>query len=494
MVWLLGYEVAHLSGYAYGQSLYPVDGYDEGVYVETGALVAHGFVLYRQIYSAQPPLLPDILALMQRAAGVGMTQGHVTILLMALALLGAVAWIGWQVGGPIAGGAGAALLAVSPEFLVYSHAVEEELPMSALCAVSLGMTIWWLKKGRRDRLGPAVAFGAGAFWGLAVLTKFFAFSLVLPLALILGILFWTEKTGRRAWIAISAVLLFVAGAASPIGLSLLSGRGAELRQMIGDRVSASAHAGGIGAASNHTLILQFVETDPGLFILAVAGGLALLALDRIYGLILGSWLVACVLALLAYRPLFGHHPVILLAPAAALAGAGIGGVAQAVDWAVRPVKWPPVKSMSAAIIGIAGILYVCLLPRLVHGDGAVFVSPANDSYSRAVATAARIVDRRVHRGPIATSDASICIEAHLLCVPDLVDTSYVRVETGKLTGQEAIAAIRSSEATAVVLGRALCPVPHGKYPRSLVAWIQAHYRLVRRMPNLQGTCGGVYIR
>ena len=173
------YEMAHLAGFSFGQSLYSIDDYDEGVYTATASLIAQGHQLYGQIYSAQPPLFPASMAVTFRLFGAGVSEARITVLLFGLITILAVAWVAFQALGWLAAGLAAALLSVSPEFLVYSHAIEEEVPMLALATVALALGMRWRSS---RQLFPAIL--SGLFFGFAILTKFFAFALLAPFAVI----------------------------------------------------------------------------------------------------------------------------------------------------------------------------------------------------------------------------------------------------------------------------------------------------------------------
>jgi hypothetical protein len=566
------YEIGHLTGFSFGQSWYGVDNYDEGVYMATGALMAHGYDLYSQIYSAQPPLLTFALDVADRLFGTGVAQARLVILVFAVLGLVAVAGIAYLARGWIAAGMSAVLLVISPEFLVYSHAVEEEIPVMALGAMSLALALVWSKvqgsrfkdrstfnvqrstsgvqsskfrvqssrfkvQGSRFRTPPArlsfLAIGAGLIFGLAVLTKFFAFALVAPLAVILGLALrdrtrpgGARPDGPSLGVVARDTLAFVAGAAIPVGISFLIWGGDEWRQMVIDRISASTGQAAMQGASSFHLLRLFIATDPGLVVLAVAGGTLLLVSDWRAGLVLASWGMATLAMLMSYHPLFGHHLVILLGPAAVLGGVAIsflapGGVPRAIDGeteangaqlvgkppgvdripspttnnaqrttnnvrTVRELNGQTVRRSIMGAAGLATLIYIALLPRLGSSYSGLLIAPTNSD--RVLASAGSLVRAHISTSSlVAAGDPWICVDADRLCVPDLVDTSYVRIESGKLTAADAISATRSSRAVAIVLARGLCtftyPAGGRTYMGRYVHWVlTGPYRLLRHMP------------
>lgn len=471
------YEVIHFTGFSYGAgpSVYPVNGFDEGVYTETGALIAHGYKLYSQIYSAQPPLLPAALAIIERIFGAGLIQARGAMLIFGLlALLGA-AGAAALARGRLAGGFAALLLLLSPEFLVYSHAVEEEIPMTALALLSLAFALAWRNRGGFDLAGAS-----GLFFGLAMLTKFLALALLAPLFLVAVISAWDRRS--RIAVLVRDVGLFLAAMLLPLVISLVLWGRQEWTQMINDRLGATAEQARFQQDSTVHLLRDLFGTDPGLFILAGVAAVIVLIRDWRLGVLLDSWLLATLVILWRYHPLFGHHLIILLAPAAILGGAGVSYLtspwrsAESLASATRlsAVSRTTPRSTVMATAGLAAIAvvaYLALVPRLAgsYPDLLVSVQPAD----RQLGSIARQVAEATPAGsPVVAADPMICVLAHRYCVPQTVDASYVRVETGKLAA--AAADTDRARAAAVVLGRALCLHP---FMDGYVRWVRSHFRL-----------------
>jgi 4-amino-4-deoxy-L-arabinose transferase-like glycosyltransferase len=518
----LAYELVHMTGYTFGQSVYPVDDYDEGVYMATGALMANGYHLFTQIYSAQPPLFPSLLAIFDRLFGMGVPSARALLLLCGLVALAATAWVAGLTRGRIAAGVAALLLAISPEFLVYAHAIEEEMPMTALATLALALSLLWY----RHRC-PWLAALSGMSLGLAILVKFFAFALLVPLALLLALVVWDHRWRARAaasgdaWTGlICTVALWIAGALAPVVLSFLIFGPTEWQQMVSDRLAATqAFPGPHSTLVNLHMILTFVRTDIGLVILALLGGLTLLILDWRLGLVLDSWALAFAAVLARYHPLMGHHPVILLAPLAALAGIAVEVACSRLGslFASLCLRFPdallghrhaePLSQGSAlkvadrggntysrrlgALMGVLIVVsllsYLVLLPRLWMEDTKLLL-PQRPGEREAAAALVRAYTPP--QGFVATGDAWIAVEAGRLSVPSLVDSSYVRIMSGRLTSQQAIAVTEHSHAATVALW------PRFRYLTAYARWVRTHYRLLARFCSGSATndCDAVYAR
>jgi hypothetical protein len=498
----LAFELGHLTGYSFGSATYSISDYDEGVYMETAALMAHGYRLFSQIYSAQPPLFPSVIAAAYKLAGDGSVQARVVLLLFGLLLLVGCGLVAGQIRGWVAAGAAVLLLAISPEFLVYSHAIEEEVPMSALTAWSLALAlVWWKRRG----LLPACS--AGVLFGLAVLTKFFAFALVVPLVLIAAIAMWDARANHAELrgvvrdtlgCLVSALLVF--------GISLVAFGGSEWSQMVGDRVTATNKYASVeplqSMSSNLHQILSFGGTDAGLMILAFAGGIVLLLNDWRMGLVVDGWAASTLLLLARYHPLMGHHPVVILAPAATLAGLAVTYVwpgsrtdPHETSNPVQPLvpAFSSLKRTTLVVAGAALVLYVLLAPRLVTAYPTLLVSGSVDDRQ----LAAEWLRENVPPGSfVASADPLICVEAGRLCVPDLVDTSYIRMASGKLTSAQAIRDTIRYRATAVAVWQRFRPAPHFSVMAAYASWVRSHYQLARAFScgkQFPTKCDAIYV-
>ena len=147
-VFYLVWEFLHRGVYAYSTALYPFDDADEWRYTACSRLVEHGYSLFDQVFSAQPPLFFLSLASGMRVFGDSITGARGTEVAFGAIALAATAWMAWELAGPISAAVAAAALAVSPTFLVYSHAVEAEVPMMALVTLSLALVVSYRRTGR----------------------------------------------------------------------------------------------------------------------------------------------------------------------------------------------------------------------------------------------------------------------------------------------------------------------------------------------------------
>jgi hypothetical protein len=502
------WELAHRGVYAYAQSIYHVDDADEWRYTACSRLVEHGHALFTEVFSAQPPLLFASLSAGMRVFGDSIAGARWIEIGFGLVSLICAAWIASLLAGPIAGATAALLLSVSPGFLVYSHAVEAEVPMMALVTLSLALALTYARTG-----SPALPVLAGLSIAAAMLMKLFAAEALLP-GLWLITACRSEIRGRR----IRAASSYLFGAAGPLAADFAFLHPSEQWDQVITLHERAARVRLPDLTPPAKILGQFLSLDLGLTLLAVAGLLAVLSLRRWNDAgFLASWLVGSLLMLYLFRPLFPHHPVILLTGLAAAAGTGVGLLADRMDWRRLQMRWyqatgggrsgghhtqacsgVPGAAPTAAYLSVSGAAggpthgaaptgeisimsavggllvaiavfgYLVLVPRLAHDDRHVLIA-----YDRPqVRTLSEYVRR--HSAPtdfVALDDLAVADMAHRLVPPPLCDPSNVRLKAGYLTAHDLIESVLRYHAKLVLPSA-------GVYQQvgPFIAWLNRHGR------------------
>src|SRR5918911_3884492 len=295
--------------------------------------------------TAQPAFFLPSLAAVVRAIGNPVVAGHVYEALFGLATLVGVFWMAWTAYRPRAGPLAAALLAISPGFLLYAHAVEAEMPMLGLCTLSVAAAQAYYLTQRRSM---------AALCGLLLMAgtemKLLSVVVALPVALLLLRGAWrgsrpapapgaaparegggtvlsqrreaiSQRRPARAIIldALAFVLCLVAPAL--LALALLSPAD-QLRQVVALHLAASRVLP-LDAGANVQALKVFLGYDPGLLLVAVAG--AIMALlwgrNRYLVLVYALWFLSTLIFLWRYHPFLQHQFVPLLPPLALLGAA-----------------------------------------------------------------------------------------------------------------------------------------------------------------------------
>jgi hypothetical protein len=185
------------------------------------------------------------------------------------------------------------------------------------------------------------------------------------------------------------------------------------------------------------VLRQFFTLDLGLTVLALAGLAAFLILRRWRELgFLLLWVVGSVIMLLAFRPLFAHHPPILLTGMGVCAGVALGSARNALR-----------DRRVIGVVLVSGLAYLTLLPRLAHDDRHVLyggLSPRIANLSAYVQAHSALADF------VATDDLAVADSAHRLVPPPLCDPSNVRLRAGYLTAHDLISSTKQYRATLVL--------------------------------------------
>jgi 4-amino-4-deoxy-L-arabinose transferase-like glycosyltransferase len=449
LVIYLAWEWTNRGLHSYNTGVFPLDDADEWRYTACSRLVNHGYHLFTQVFSAQPPLLFLSLAGGMRVFGDSIAGARVVEVGFGLVALGATAWITWMLAGPVGAGISVLVLSVSPLFLLYSRAVEAEGPMMAMVTLGLALA---LCANRRGGVWPCAL--AGFALAAAILFKLFALEALAPAVWI--VLVRPAHTRSR----FTSAGTLVACAIVPVVLEMaLVAPTAQWSQVISlHNAAAGLHLP--DAMSNIDILKDMVSVDLGLTVLALAG-LVLLAVGRRYPefVFLVVWVGGSGAMLLVFRPLFPHHAAILLTGLAVCAGVGAGAA-----WTMlRPGDW---KSWLPVAVG--ALAYLILVPRVVRDDRHALLPWDKPS----VVGVAKYVETHTSSSDfVAADDLAIADMSHRLVPPMLCDPSTVRLQAGYLSSTTLIGQTRTYRAKIVAPTRGTFLLV-GQY----ISWLKGHYR------------------
>jgi Dolichyl-phosphate-mannose-protein mannosyltransferase len=488
VLFYLAWEIAHRGIYLYSQNVYKVDDADEWRYVACSRLVVHGYRLFDQVFSAQPPLLFASLATGMRLFGDGIGGARWVELLFGVLALAGVGWLTCRLAGRWAAAASVVLLSVSPGFLIYYHTIEAEGPMMALAVLSLALALEAGKRvppadlaretvtgGKRFPRGPLWwAAAAGLALAAAVLTKFFAVEVIVPgLWLLVA---WSRSIRRSA----PTIASYVAGAVIPVALDFLLLSPAKQWQQVIQMHERAASAPLPDLIPAHTIVWSFLTLDAGLSILAVAGMAILVLRGQWRHLVFAIlWLGGSIGMLLIFRPLFPHHAAILLAPLGVVPGIGLISRPSLHPNRGRPNE-PKENRLTykihrlradrrvAAIVAIAALAYLGFAVRLVHDDRhALYGSGSKGSELLATYLSSHTTGSDL----IVADDVRAVDLAGRLVAPPLCDPSTVRLKAGYLTAADLV------DATINYRVRLVAPTT-GLFAQApgYISWLRGHYR------------------
>lgn len=428
----------------------PADNYDEGVYVASLRLLAHGTPLYHPLSYLQPPFF--LFALWPWFVGFGQTLFAARLGVVIYSMLGLVAawWIGRALGGPRVALMAVLLLGIDPLYLSLSRSVEAEAPALAWALVALAAAVWFAHQ--QDR---RLALLAGAALSAAVLTKLAAI-LVLPTLLWFLLrpawakattiqdaekqqpssrvptpgIFWQSARMPLVWFGIGLAALAVI-----ILAPVVPQWGAFWQQVFQAHVNAENLSGFSRSGNLGTIAGAWWEAP----LLLVALGVLIAGVRRRNGTAigLGLWFVLTLITLLVQAPLFAHHVVVLI-PSLALLAAMLPDT----------LDLPPLRGLSGATqrMLVVGVVVLVGLVTDVAQQNAQLAQPPVP-----MLVAVQDLDTVTQPGDLViTDDQIIAVLANRNVPPGLADTSLVRIAARSLTAQDVEAAASDPHVTAIL--------------------------------------------
>ena len=158
----------------YARSLHSALSYDEGNYLASLDALRHGQHLGSDVFLDQPPGWYLLLQGLAVPLGQGFVQIRVGMLVLALVGL-VLAWAAARtLGGPTAGLAAAAMLAVAPPYPTLAATVESDPPSTVLALGAIALALY-------ARQRPWLWAASGATLALAMSVKLFAIVAGLPI-------------------------------------------------------------------------------------------------------------------------------------------------------------------------------------------------------------------------------------------------------------------------------------------------------------------------
>ena len=453
------FQIAHLTGYGYTSAAWlgHWSDYDEGVYLVSARSLVNGHALFSDVFSSQPALFLPVLALFVRLPVDLATAGHLYTLVCGLLALLGVAWICWEAVGCWSALLAVALLAVSPGFVIATHAVEAEAPMMAFGSLAVAAAVRYARLADRRWLALAALLVAAA-----TLSKLLAVSLLAPLAVAIVLCAASERERSFTRRALQDGAL--AGAC--LGLPILAAFALiapadQYDQVVRFHLQASKILADT-VSENGAYWRTFLGWDLGLAAMIISGLAAAAVARRPLVIIPAVWALATAAGMARYAPLFVHHLTVLLPPFAALAGCSFA----LFDTSRRGY----VRGCALLLLLLSGALpYGLWLPATLRHTGHVFVR-VHDPVAQAQIAWLRANSRS---GDLVVVDNQVLAAAAGRVVPGpLCDTSIVRGTVGYLPLSLLERASDPAHVDAVLLTRQLAATP------PYVAWLRRHFKQV----------------
>lgn len=166
--------------------------YDEGVFLLSARMVALGYPLFTSVFSSQPPVFLEILALALRLFGDTVTVGREAMVFFSLTSLGAIAWISWRFVGPLAAPVAIISLGLPIIFFRQARVVQAEMPALAFALLATSAVLSFKKTGRRRWLVMG-----GVCFALGGLCKLLIAPMIIPILFLLTLAPVSNGAGER---------------------------------------------------------------------------------------------------------------------------------------------------------------------------------------------------------------------------------------------------------------------------------------------------------
>lgn len=431
---LLGLVLA-AAGLLFHHGLSAPASFDEAVYLLATDAMRHGQELGSQIFTAQPPGFYTLIRAGQAVFGATVSGGRDTVVALALAGLVGAYLIGRRYYGAAAGLGAAALLAVAPPFPTFAANVSADLPSFALGLLALAFLLLALD----DRAPIVFSALSGALLAASVSVKVSALTLAVPVA---GFL-WA----RRVYVHARMLAALAAGFAAVV-LALVVGYWGGLHGIWVGAVDYHGKARGVpgpglSLGDNLHRVVHFLDPrTPFAWLVLLALVVSVTPWRPRLRLPLWpllAWTLASALFLVWHHPLHDNHMVLLAVTIALPAGIVLGGAAAQLGGR---------RALAAALV-------------LVLAWSAGFAQEWRRDNRNAAAEPADIlwavkqIDRRTRPGELVVTDEPIVdVLARRHSPGRLVDTAFLRFESGLLTDQQVLDVIDRDHIRAVVAARA----------------------------------------
>jgi hypothetical protein len=459
--------------------------YDEGVYLTSARMVAAGHPLFSSVFSSQPPVLVEMLALTFRLFGETVVTGRELIIFFSLITLGSVALIAAHWVNRCAAPLTIVALALTLTFFKLSQVVQAEPPALAFALLAICAVM----RARQRSWHTGWLIIGGMCFALGLLCKLFIAPLIIPVAFLF--LLSPQANGSSKWELEAMNLNAASKCAYRLLVFCLAGGillfvwlsfydFGHLYDQVASFHLAMRNVFPLERSNNLQQIGELLRAEIGLTLSAILGLIILFRKNFLVATWLCIWMIAVCIFALNHTPLYWRHLVILLPPLALAAGASVLWVSD-----VWRRQWS------------RPLLLLLLLPLFNYETGAgVGLSIKRDLKTLSAGSQLEEQNREVeklirqHTRPedFVVSDEQIQVFlAGRRLPPQLCDTSFSRIRAGYLTDEQAIQASEGARMIIFWNGR-LSQL--SKYRQ----WVRSHFQTLLEPEDSGGGLNEIYIQ
>lgn len=446
--------------------------YDEGLHVLFVQLLARGYEPYREVFVSYPPLYTLSMDWTWRLFG---TVESLQLLMTLYTLFGlaAVGFLGWRLGGSLAGLTAAVVLSLEPEVFRGSRGVLTEIPSLGFGAVSVALAACYLwapahHKGRRWLVASGIALAASLM--LKIITPF--------VPGVIGLMILVRQTRlhlptlsrrelQQRWptvlraVVIDSLWWGLALLLPIIALILIYDVPGFIDQAILFRFATrGAYEGEI---NNFLYMLTALRSN---WPLTLTGGLGLLFWwrhRRAEGWFVPAWLLLSMAFALMQVPLRDKHLPLLIVPLSVLSGLGVGWLWQSLRQGTG--RWAVLSGLTLLLLGGSYLWQTATIYAGFQGDELVYLSEDEQNL------AAYLQRFTAPDDCLITDDPTLAFIAERPVPPPLAEVSSARLRSGHLTAAQLseIAAAHDCPVVAPVARRIQ------RSAQDFIGWTEQHY-------------------
>ncbi len=459
------------------------DSYDEGVYWQTLRAMGAGYHLYSPTFYSQPPAF--LLSIYPIYTIFGQTLWSARLGIVVIALLGLVGafLLGRTLRSTLVGLIGLVLLMLSPLYLTAGQTIQAEGPQVAFSMLAVAFAyLWWERPTGWQGLCYAALCTLTLM--LSIFSKLFGFATLVPIGLLALAQCWRviqqtrdnqQPRGQARCFTVLDSLLLGSAVFLTATLLILSPFATAWPSFWSEVVTFHTAAKTISSTIGNLQQIRTFWQHNILMYTALYGTLVALWRRDWRVLPLLAWLFTLVYLLWQQAPLFAHHFVILVPALVSLSLMGFGPF---------PSRLRDISRITAATSLVCLLLVLFTLFSDVRGVQAHYRDMQVQADSGSTQASLRVADdleKMTRPGQFVITDAQFITGlSQRNTPPELVDTSYVRINTSFVTTRQVIQIAGQPRVQAILFYTGRLQKLTGLHD-----WVSQHFRRVHMYGNGQ---------
>ncbi|MBZ0165393.1 MAG: glycosyltransferase family 39 protein [Candidatus Omnitrophica bacterium] len=415
-------------------------GFDEGYYFMRAFLHMKGFDLYKDIMIDQPPGLPKMLYFAFKLFGPSVGAGRSVVLLLVSLMLGSLFYMISKTQNVFSAFVTMVLICSIPNFVKLSVSAMNGLPAIALAVISC-LGVYWYETRRQRGFLLLSAF----LLALGLQTKLFVVVFIPAIAAELFFFEYQQDTGKPAPKHFRSVC-FWALCLLAVYLTIAWSLGVHYSQIIRPYSLAKDHF----SEEPFVKVFSWLTRNSGISLLALGAFVWPRAKPMTFVLIPLLATIGSFLLFVYHRPIWYHHRMLMMVPAAWLASYGVSEFFSLLNWrSFKKETTPKKRWMIFKRVYLAGaLLYVTLhfTSNAYSAKWSMYDTTPPEVYD----VIELIRKNKTADSVLLTDTPNMAFHARVLMPPSLATFSGKHVKTGIITEESLVRTINSENVDMIV--------------------------------------------